>query len=62
MTEHKTEIESRPGGHTEFALMESQHPIEAEGEMHLARQAIIAANVGRNVEERLLVEGAIGIR
>ena len=41
--------------------MESQHPIEAEGEVHLARQAIIAANVGRNVEEGLFVEGAIGI-
>ena len=42
--------------------MESQHPVETEGDMHLARETIIAADVGRNVEERLFMERAIGVR
>lgn len=41
--------------------MESQHPIKAEGDMHLARETIIAADVGCDIEKRFLVESAVGI-
>ena len=62
MAHHKSKIETRAGRHTQFAFMESQHPIETKGDMYLARQAIIAAYVGRDIEERLLVKRAVSVR
>ena len=62
MAEHEAEIETGAGGHTEFALVEGQHPVEPEREVHLARQAIVATHVGRDVEEGLLMEGAVLVR
>ena len=41
--------------------MERQHPVETEGDMYLARQAIIAAHIRRDIEERLLVKGTVGV-
>ena len=42
--------------------MNGQHPIETEGDMYLARETIIASDVRRDIEERVLVEGAVGVR
>ena len=61
MTHHKTKIEARAGRHTQFAFMESQHPIKPNGDMYFAREAIIAAYIGRDIEKRLLVEGAVSV-
>ena len=61
MAEHEAEIESRAGGLNQSAMVESKHPIEAESEVHLAGEAVVAANIRRDIEERLLMEGAVGV-
>ena len=61
MTHHKSKIQTWTGWHTQFAFMESQHPIKPNGDMYFAREAIIAAYIGRDIEKRLLVESAVSV-
>lgn len=62
MAKHEPEVEPRTGRQAKLVLMDGEHPIQAEGDMHLARQAVIAAYVGCDIEERLFMEGAVGVR
>ena len=61
MAKHKSEVQPRTGRHAQLVLMDGEHPVQAEGDMYLACHAVVATYIWRDIEERLLVESAVGV-
>ena len=61
MAEHQSDVNARSGGQNELVVVHGNHPVEAEGEVHLFRHTIVASDVRSDIEEGLLVKIGVAV-